>query len=82
VLEHLEGETLAERLAKVRSLDRVPAYAIEISDALDKAHRKDHPPRPEAGNIMLTKSGMSSSTSGVAKRGGTMRARRLPVRAR
>jgi serine/threonine protein kinase len=41
VMEYLEGETLAERLKKgPLPLNQVLQYAIEISDALDKAHRK------------------------------------------
>ena len=41
VMEYLEGETLAERLKKgPLPLEQVLQYAIEISDALDKAHRK------------------------------------------
>ena len=40
VLEYLEGETLADRLAKKRlSVDETLAIAIQIADALDKAHR-------------------------------------------
>src|SRR5215469_17684675 len=39
VMEYLEGETLAQRLQKgPLPLDQVLQYAIEISDALDKAH--------------------------------------------
>jgi len=41
VMEYLEGETLAQRLSKGSlPLEQVLEYAIEISDALDKAHRK------------------------------------------
>ena len=40
VLEYLEGETLADRLAKSRMpVDEGLAIAIQIADALDKAHR-------------------------------------------
>jgi serine/threonine-protein kinase len=69
VLEHLEGETLAERLAKgPLPLDRVLDYAIEISDALDKAHRKGITHRDlKPANIMLTKSGAKLLDFGVAK---------------
>ncbi len=43
VMEYLEGETLAARLVKgTLPLDQVLKYAIEIADALDKAHRKGH----------------------------------------
>jgi hypothetical protein len=41
VMEYVEGETLATRLAKgPLPLDQVLEYAVEIADALDKAHRK------------------------------------------
>src|ERR1700737_1647209 len=41
VMEHLEGETLAQRLLKgPLPLEQVLQYSIEISDALDKAHHK------------------------------------------
>src|SRR6266566_857697 len=41
VMEYVEGETLAARLLKGRlPLDQVLRYAVEIADALDKAHRK------------------------------------------
>src|SRR5262245_42157350 len=40
VMECLDGETLAERLVKgALSLEQVLRYAIQIADALDKAHR-------------------------------------------
>jgi serine/threonine-protein kinase len=69
VLEHLEGETLAARLTKgPLPLDRVLDYAIEISDALDKAHRKGITHRDlKPANIMLTKSGAKLLDFGVAK---------------
>ena len=59
VMEYLEGETLAQRLVKgPLPLDQVLQYAIEIADALDKAHRKGVTHRDlKPGNIMLTKSG-------------------------
>src|SRR6202051_1547111 len=41
VMEYLEGETLAQRLVKrALPIQQVLQYAIEISDALDKAHRQ------------------------------------------
>src|SRR5258708_4064033 len=57
VMEYLEGETLAHRLQKgALPLEQVLQYAIEISDALDKAHRKGVTHRDlKPGNIMLTK---------------------------
>jgi serine/threonine protein kinase len=40
VLEYLEGESLHDRLEKgALPLDQALRYAIEIADALDKAHR-------------------------------------------
>jgi predicted Ser/Thr protein kinase len=69
VMEYLEGETLAERLKKgPLPLDQVLRYAIEISDALDKAHRKGITHRDlKPGNIMLTKSGTKLLDFGLAK---------------
>jgi serine/threonine protein kinase/WD40 repeat protein len=69
VMEYLEGETLAQRLSKgLLPLDQVLRYAIEIADALDKAHRKGITHRDlKPGNIMLTKSGAKLLDFGLAK---------------
>src|ERR1700675_2350200 len=69
VMEYLEGETLAQRLGKgPLPLDQVLQYAIEIADALDKAHRKGVTHRDlKPGNIMLTKSGTKLLDFGLAK---------------
>src|SRR5580693_3434104 len=69
VMEYLEGETLAQRLLKgPLPLEQVLQYAIEISDALDKAHRKGVTHRDlKPGNIMLTKSGSKLLDFGLAK---------------
>jgi eukaryotic-like serine/threonine-protein kinase len=69
VMEYLEGETLAQRLTKgPLPLDQVLRYAIEIADALDKAHRKGMTHRDlKPGNIMLTKSGAKLLDFGLAK---------------
>ena len=69
VMEYLEGETLAQRLVKgPLPLDQVLRYAIEIADALDKAHRKGVTHRDlKPGNIMLTKSGTKLLDFGLAK---------------
>jgi serine/threonine protein kinase/Tol biopolymer transport system component len=69
VMEYLEGETLAQRLAKgPLPIQQVLQYAIEISDALDKAHRKGITHRDlKPGNIMLTKSGTKLLDFGLAK---------------
>ncbi len=69
VMEFLEGETLAQRLLKgPLPIQQVLQYAIEISDALDKAHRKGVTHRDlKPGNIMLTKSGTKLLDFGLAK---------------
>jgi len=69
VMEYLEGETLAQRLQKgALPLEQVLQYAIEISDALDKAHRKGVTHRDlKPGNIMLTKTGTKLLDFGLAK---------------
>src|SRR5712672_2473946 len=69
VMEYLEGQTLAQRLQKGRlPLEQVLQYAIEIADALDKAHRKGITHRDlKPGNIMLTKSGTKLLDFGLAK---------------
>src|ERR1700730_1219000 len=69
VMEYLEGETLAERLKRgPLPLEQVLQYAMEISDALDKAHRKGITHRDlKPGNIMLTKSGAKLLDFGLAK---------------
>jgi Tol biopolymer transport system component len=69
VMEFLEGETLASRLIKGRlPLEQTLQYAIEVADALDKAHRKGVTHRDlKPGNIMLTKSGAKLLDFGLAK---------------
>jgi serine/threonine protein kinase len=69
VMEYLEGETLAQRLAKgPLPLEQVLQFAFEISDALDKAHRKGVTHRDlKPGNIMLTKTGTKLLDFGLAK---------------
>jgi len=69
VLEYLEGETLEKKLEK-GSLPMPEAlkYAIELADALDKAHRQGIIHRDiKPGNIMLTKSGVKLMDFGLAK---------------
>ena len=67
VMEYLEGENLADRLKKgPLPLDQVLKYSIEISDALDKAHRVTHRDL-KPGNIMLTKQGSKLLDFGLAK---------------
>jgi serine/threonine protein kinase/Tol biopolymer transport system component len=69
VMEYLEGETLARRLERgLLPLDLVLAYAMEIADALNKAHRYGVAHRDvKPGNIMLTKSGTKLLDFGLAK---------------
>jgi serine/threonine protein kinase/Tol biopolymer transport system component len=69
VMEYIEGETLAQRLAKgPLPLQQVLQYAIEIADALDKAHRKGITHRDlKPGNITLTKGGTKLLDFGLAK---------------
>jgi len=69
VMEYIEGETLAQRLLKgALPIQQVLQYAIEIADALDKAHRKGITHRDlKPGNIMLTKSGTKLLDFGLAK---------------
>jgi serine/threonine protein kinase len=57
VLEHLEGQTLAERLQQESRLKLADALriAIDIADALDAAHRHGIVHRDlKPGNVMLT----------------------------
>ena len=69
VMEYLEGETLAQRLEKgALPLDQALTVAIEIADALDKAHRQGIVHRDlKPGNIMLTKAGAKLLDFGLAK---------------
>ena len=69
VMEYLEGETVADRLKKgPLPLDQTLRYAIEIADALDKAHRKGITHRDlKPGNIMLTKMGSKLLDFGLTK---------------
>jgi serine/threonine protein kinase len=69
VMEYLEGQTLAQRLLKgPLPFDQVLQYAIEIADALDKAHRKGVTLRElKPGNFMLTKSGTKLVDFGLVK---------------
>ena len=68
-MEYLEGETLAERLSKgPLPLGQALAYAAQIADALDKAHRKGAIHRDvKPGNIMLTRGGAKLLDFGLAK---------------
>src|SRR5262245_40133985 len=69
VMEYLEGQTLAQRLEKgTLPLDEALKIAIEIADALDKAHRQGVVHRDlKPSNVMLTKSGAKLLDFGLAK---------------
>ena len=69
VMELVEGDTLAARLEKgLLPLDQALEYAIQIADALDKAHRQGIVHRDlKPGNIMLTKAGVKLLDFGLAK---------------
>ena len=71
VMQYLEGETLEARLKKgALPLDQSVQIAVEIADALDKAHRAGIVHRDlKPGNIMLTKSGAKLLDFGLAKTG-------------
>jgi serine/threonine protein kinase len=69
VLEHLLGETLADRLKKgPLSVDQALRYAIQTFDALDKAHRQGIVHRDlKPANIMITPAGVKILDFGLAK---------------
>jgi eukaryotic-like serine/threonine-protein kinase len=69
VMEFVEGETLAKRLAKGSlPLEQVLKYGMQIADALDKAHRSGVVHRDlKPSNIMLTATGAKLLDFGLAK---------------
>ena len=69
VMEHLEGETLAERLQKgPLPLPSALAMASQIADALSVAHRQGIVHRDlKPGNVMLTRQGVKLLDFGLAR---------------
>ena len=69
VMECIEGESLAQRLAKgPLPAEQTLKIGTEIADALDKAHRSGVVHRDlKPGNIMLTKTGAKLLDFGLAK---------------
>jgi serine/threonine-protein kinase len=71
VMQHLEGETLAARLARTNSglpLAQALTIAIEVAHALDCTHRAGITHRDlKPANIMLTKTGARLLDFGLAK---------------
>jgi len=69
VMEHLEGDTLAARLTTgPLPTSEALSYAIQIADALDKAHRKGVIHRDlKPGNIMITDGGAKLLDFGLAR---------------
>jgi len=69
VMEHLEGETLAARLARgPLTTDELLRYATQMAEALDAAHKRGVVHRDlKPSNIMLVKSGVKLLDFGLAK---------------
>ena len=73
VMQYLEGETLEARLKRgPLPLNQALKLAVEISDALDAAHRRGIVHRDlKPGNIMLTAGGSKLLDFGLAKVSGS-----------
>lgn len=69
VMEYIEGETLAEKLNKgPLETDELIKIAVQIADALDKAHKQGLVHRDlKPGNVMLAKEGAKLLDFGLAK---------------
>jgi eukaryotic-like serine/threonine-protein kinase len=69
VMQYLEGQTLADRLSRgVPPIETSIGYAIEIADALDRAHRQGIIHRDlKPANVMLTATGVKLLDFGLAK---------------
>ncbi len=75
VLEYLEGETLAARIARgpMPASDALP-IAIAICEALDKAHRQGIVHRDlKPGNVMLVKAGPAKSSTQPSRGAGQVK---------
>jgi hypothetical protein len=69
VMEHLEGETLAERMdAGALPVEEALRIGVEVAEALDRAHREGIVHRDlKPGNVMLTRHGAKVLDFGLAK---------------
>jgi Tol biopolymer transport system component len=69
VMEHLEGQTLAQRLGQgPLPLEKVLELGLQIAEALDKAHKSGIVHRDlKPANVMLTDGGVKLLDFGLAK---------------
>jgi Tol biopolymer transport system component len=69
VMEFIEGETLAATVERgPLAVSEALRYAIQLADALDKAHRRGLIHRDlKPGNVMITKEGAKLMDFGLAK---------------
>lgn len=69
VMEHLEGETLADRIARgPLPLEDALKYCMQIAEAVDRAHRSGVVHRDlKPANVMITRDGAKVLDFGLAK---------------
>ena len=69
MLELIEGESLAQRLAKgPLPVEEVLRYGVQIASALDAAHRRGIVHRDlKPGNVMITRAGAKLLDFGLAR---------------